>query len=642
MPTLLTCPQGHQWEIEVDGPLPGTSGQAICPVCSTAIDLPASDSTRWVVTTTGTVMLLPEEVDAAAVANPPTPPPSEPETIEVQPRPTDADPDATQPPPERAAVRTPLDQVTVPGYEILAELGRGGMGVVYKARQTKLKRLVALKMILAGAHASTKELARFNAEAEAVARLHHPNIVQIYEVGEHQEKPFFSLEFIEGGNLAQRYRGQVMPPPQAAELLQTLARAIHHAHLHGIIHRDLKPANILLTADGIPKITDFGLAKQVDREISATQSGAVMGTANYMAPEQAWGKAKGVGPSADVWSLGALLYELLTGRPPFIGETPMDTILRVMSEEPMAPSRLRPGVPRDLETICLKCLNKSPAQRYPTALALAEDLQRFQEGRPILARPIGPLGRFIKWAKRHPAISTLAAVLMVIAGLMVLGSATARQRREEAQRRQADRLAPRAQEILHRYCWECHGKDPDNIEKFDVFDFQALLDAKRKMVVPGLPDDSRLIKRIVDESMPPQEYEELPRMSGVELNVLRDWIAGGAPPFPHRELASPAPPSPEEAAAAAAVKDIFRDYCYSCHRFGRAEGGIKILNHDLLVNKRKVVVPGNPETSELYELVVTKDQHRMMPPVKMTQRPSSEEIDAIRRWIVLGAPEFPR
>jgi serine/threonine-protein kinase len=292
----------------------------------------------------------------------------------------------------------------VPGYEILGELGRGGMGVVYKAQQLGLKRMVALKMILAGAHAGADSLARFRREAEAIARLQHPNIVQVHEVGEHNGLPFFSLELAEGGSLAGKLSGTPLPAREAARLVETLARAMHAAHQRGIIHRDLKPANVLLTANGTPKITDFGLAKKLESATGQTQSGAVLGTPSYMAPEQADGKSKAVGPTADVYALGAILYELLAGRPPFRAQTPLDTLLQVISEEPVPPGRFHAQLPRDLETICLKCLQKDPSQRYASAEGLAEDLARFQRGEPILGRPTSEAKRILNWAKAHAII----------------------------------------------------------------------------------------------------------------------------------------------------------------------------------------------------------------------------------------------
>jgi eukaryotic-like serine/threonine-protein kinase len=308
-------------------------------------------------------------------------------------------------------------------YELLEELGRGGMGVVYKARQSKLNRLVALKMILAGEYAGEREIARFRTEAEAVARLQHPNIVQIFEVGEHDGHPYFSLEFVDGGSLAQKLDGTPLPPQKAARLVETLARAMYAAHQAGIVHRDLKPANVLLTADGTPKITDFGLAKKLDGGAGQTQSGAIMGTPSYMAPEQAGGKSKEIGPAADTYALGAILYELLTGRPPFKASTPLDTVLQVVSDEPVPPRQLQSKTPRDLETICLKCLQKAPGKRYASAEALAEDLRRFQAGEPITARPVGRLERGVKWTKRRPAVAGLLAALVLAAIALVGGGA---------------------------------------------------------------------------------------------------------------------------------------------------------------------------------------------------------------------------
>jgi WD40 repeat protein len=329
-----------------------------------------------------------------------------------------AETDALTLPPRPVVDEAPvLVPGAVPGYEILGELGRGGMGVVYKAWHTPLKRFVALKMILAGGYAGSAELARFRSEAEAAARLQHPGIVQIYEVGEVEGRPFFSLEFVEGGSLAAKLNGTPLPARQAAELVETLARAMHAAHQRGIIHRDLKPANVLLTAEGQPKITDFGLAKQIDNTNGQTQSGAIMGTPSYMAPEQAGGQSKEIGPSADVYALGAILYELLTGRPPFKAATHLDTLLQVVNEEPVPPSRLQPKTPRDLETICLKCLHKEPRKRYTTAADLADDLRRFLAGEPILARRTPAWERVVLWTRRRPLVAALTVSLI---GIIVL------------------------------------------------------------------------------------------------------------------------------------------------------------------------------------------------------------------------------
>jgi hypothetical protein len=273
----------------------------------------------------------------------------------------------------------------VKGYEILGELGRGGMGVVYKARQVGLNRVVALKMILGGAHAEPAVLARFQAEALTVARLQHPNIVQIFETGQQGELPYLSLEYVDGGSLDRRVAGRPLSPREAAELVKTLAGAVHAAHEAGVIHRDLKPANVLLTSGGVPKITDFGLAKTLGEDRGHTATGAILGTPSYMAPEQAGGKKSEITRAVDVYALGAILYELLTGRPPFRADTPLDTLLLVVGEEPTPPRELCPAVPRELEAVCLKCLQKKSAQRYASADALADDLQKYLSGEPVSA-----------------------------------------------------------------------------------------------------------------------------------------------------------------------------------------------------------------------------------------------------------------
>jgi WD40 repeat protein/serine/threonine protein kinase len=384
----------------------------------------------------------------------------------------------TEPPPAGA--------VHLPGYEILGELGRGGMGVVYKARQIGLNRLVALKMILTSGHASQEDLARFRLEAAAVARLQHPCIVQIYEIGEHTAMPYFSLEFCSGGTLGSKLDGTPLPPKPSAKLIQQIARAVQAAHDQGIIHRDLKPANVLLqprsdaTAstdddelrsgsssmsgsrsgnrsgsrsgsrsgdrthtssssnlsgpgsndsrlgflDGsmTPKLTDFGLAKDLAADSGQTQSGAILGTPSYMSPEQADARSgQELGPRTDVWALGAILYEMVTGRPPFKGTTPMATVFQVLTQDPVPPTQLQHQIPRDLETIILKALQKDPQKRYPSAAAFAEDLGRFRDGEPIQARPAGVLERAIKWARRRPT----TAALMGVVGLMIVGAVLA-------------------------------------------------------------------------------------------------------------------------------------------------------------------------------------------------------------------------
>jgi tRNA A-37 threonylcarbamoyl transferase component Bud32 len=311
----------------------------------------------------------------------------------------------------------------VAGYEVLGELGRGAMGVVYKARQTSLNRIVALKMIRDSGLAGPEGQARFRAEAEAVAQLQHANIVQIHEVGEHHGLPFFSLEFVPGGSLAEQLRGIPRPALSAAQTVEILARAVHAAHQKGIVHRDLKPANVLLTAEGTPKVSDFGLARRLEGGAALTQTGAILGTPCYMAPEQAEGKSGRVGPAADVYALGAILYELLVGRPPFLGETALDILQQVLGQEPVAPRLWQPQVPRDLETVCLKCLEKDPTKRYASALELADDLRRFLRSEPVRARPIGVGGRLLRWSRRQPAAAALAAVSLAVVTAAVVGVA---------------------------------------------------------------------------------------------------------------------------------------------------------------------------------------------------------------------------
>jgi serine/threonine-protein kinase len=305
--------------------------------------------------------------------------------------------------------QTPTPPVGLPqiiGYEVECILGQGGMGVVYKARHLRLNRVVAIKMLRSGTYAGPRELARFLGEAKSVAGLRHANIVQVYDVGDVAAQPYFAMEFLEGGNLAQKIAGQPQPGRQASEVVAALAEAMHVAHRNGIIHRDVKPANILLTADGTPKVSDFGLARRFETDEHLTVSGARIGTLGYMAPEQALGKPGLIGPAADIYSLGAVLYELLVGRPPFRAETARETERQLLTEEPVPPRRLNPAVPRDLETICLKCLRKNPQRRYESAEALATDLRRFQRGEPIAARPVSSLELVGRWVRRHPTLVT--------------------------------------------------------------------------------------------------------------------------------------------------------------------------------------------------------------------------------------------
>jgi WD40 repeat protein len=341
------------------------------------------------------------------------------------------------------------------GYEVLGEFGRGGMGVVYLARNIPLNRPCALKTFSAGGGNRTAT-ARLRAEAEAIAQLQHPNVVQIYGVGEVAGVPFLELEYLPGGSLADASDGAPRPATEAARLIEPVARAVAEAHRLGIVHRDLKPSNVLLTADGEPKVSDFGLARSLASDVRLTHTGQLVGTPCYMAPEQAEAGTVDIGPAADVYSLGAILYELLTGHPPFRAATALRTLDLVRSREPIPPRQMQPTVPRDLETICLKCLHKDPGRRYPRAEALADDLDRFSRGRPILARPTGTAERAWKWARRHPAVAALSAALTMTAALAfvlvswqwrraegeaaaeALAHAEARQARRDAVRGQAE------------------------------------------------------------------------------------------------------------------------------------------------------------------------------------------------------------
>jgi len=346
---------------------------------------------------------------------------------EATPEPTLLDPaeaGATVPPTPAGAELPRID-----GYEVLARLGQGGMGIVFRARHKSLDRLVALKMIRDGLLATPAHVARFQAEARAVARLQHPGIVQIFEIGEHADpvsraiRPYFALELVEGGNLSQRLAGGPLEPAEAARLVEVLARTMQYAHEQGIIHRDLKPANILLTEDGAPKVTDFGLAKEEADLFSAhSVSNVLLGTPSYMAPEQAWGPSASVGPAADVYALGAILYECLTGKPPFLAGSLLEVLEQVRQRDPVPPSRRNPAVPRDLETICLKALHKDPKKRYASAEALAADLARFQAGEPIAGRRVGTAERAWKWLRRRPAQVAVTALLLLTVFSTALGA----------------------------------------------------------------------------------------------------------------------------------------------------------------------------------------------------------------------------
>jgi serine/threonine-protein kinase len=423
---------------------------------------------------------------------------------------------------------------TVAGYEILGPLGRGGMGLVYRARQVRLGRVVALKMIRGGAHAEPRDLARFRTEAEAVARLQHPHIVSIFEVGEVDGWAYFALELLAGGSLARQLAGRPQPAGPSAQLVETLARAMAYAHAQGIVHRDLKPANVLLAADGTPKISDFGLAKRLDPEPSShhdrTPTGEVVGTPSYMAPEQTWGRSGAVGPAADVYALGAILYECLTGRPPFQAATPLDTLQQVRSDDPVPPRRLVPSVPRDLDTVCRKCLQKEPSRRYPSADALADDLQRFLAGEPVRARPAAAWERTTRWARRRPALAafvgTSAAAVISLAtfGVWHVVQLQGYNAELRAERNNAERLRELAQT-----------KEAEALKQKDKAEAQwERAEANFKSALAAVV---QLLARVKDDSLAHEPRMELLRRRLVEdaLQFCQDFLKqkGDAPAVRH-------------------------------------------------------------------------------------------------------------
>jgi eukaryotic-like serine/threonine-protein kinase len=426
-------------------------------------------------------------------------------------------------------------------YTVIRELGHGGMGIVYLAEQASLKRLVALKVIRHGINATPEEVARFRDEAEAVARLQHPNIVQIHEVGGQDGVHYLALEYVDGGGLDRRIAGTPQDPWAAARLIETLARAVEHAHRRGILHRDLKPANILLSgewpgADGdetpavssvdpgpgplaaVAKIADFGLAKRLEPGDARTRSGLVLGTPSYIAPEQASARPGDITHAVDIYGLGALLYELLTGRPPFKGATALSTLEQVASQDPVAPSRFHRQVPRDLETICLKCLEKQPGQRYSSAEGLADDLRRFLSGRPIVARPIGVLGRAWKWAGRRPYEAGLAAAVLAV-GLMGLTGILWQWRNAVAQRDTARQELYRANMVAAAAALQLHNSPaarriletaPEEFRQWEWHHFHSQLDQASRVLIghegPVIhlafsPDGGRLVSSSQDQTV---------------------------------------------------------------------------------------------------------------------------------------------
>jgi eukaryotic-like serine/threonine-protein kinase len=435
----------------------------------------------------------------------------------------------------------------VPGYAVEGVLGHGGMGVVFRARHLRLGRVVALKMLLAGSYAGPHERERFRREAQAVAALRHPNVVQVYDVGDADGRPYFTMEFMEGGSLADRLAGTPQPARQAAQLLAALAGAVQAAHQSGVIHRDLKPGNVLLTADGTPKVSDFGLARRLDNGGGLTRTGAPLGTPSYMAPEQAAGKARAVGPATDVYALGAILYELLTGRPPFRAETPAETVLQVIYQDPAPPSRLNAKVPRELETICLKCLHKESERRYASAAALAEELERFREGRPIRARPPSLAGRLWRWGRRNPAAAALFATALALLGLAAGGGLWLErqqaERREEMARREG-RQSKAAEAVLEQAAaLQNQGRWPEA---------RAVLEGAPSLVdTPALAD----LRQRVEQAL--ADARMVTRLEEIRLPLEDEFVA----PSGHRLYAEAfrkygiALPAPEPAGAAARIRN---------------------------------------------------------------------------------------
>lgn len=435
----------------------------------------------------------------------------------------------------RSSSLSPGVQVRYVGdYEILEELGSGGMGVVYKARQAKLKKIVALKMIKMGQLASEQEVRRFQAEARAAANLDHPGIVAVHEVGVHHNHHYYAMDYVAGDSLSKLHRDEPVAARRAAELIKQMAEAMHYAHGQGIVHRDLKPANVLLTAGGVPRITDFGLAKRHWSDddsagVSMTEPGQILGTAGYMSPEQAAGKTRLVGPSADIYALGAVLYALLTSRAPFVGESQADTILQVIQREPVSPRILNPSIARDLETICLKCLEKESHKRYGTAQLLADDLSRFLDGRPVIARPISHAARGWRWCRRNPALATLGLVLVIAStiGLTVRHNILAERERVQRQNLEQQNLT-RAQGLVDALVNADTSRVPELLR--DLAEYRRWADPLLRRESAMAKGNSReklhlaLALLPVDELQVPYLRDQLPVVSPSQFPVVRDAL----------------------------------------------------------------------------------------------------------------------
>jgi tetratricopeptide (TPR) repeat protein len=484
----------------------------------------------------------------------------------------------------------------IPGYDVGALLGRGGMGVVYKARHLRLNRFVALKMLIAGAYAGPRERARFQLEAESVASLRHANIVQVYDVGEHEGWPYFTMELLEGGSLAQALAGTPQPARQAAALVATLAEAMEVAHRGGIVHRDLKPANILLTAEGTPKVADFGVARHSDGEPALTLSGGRLGTPSYMAPEQVIGKAGTIGPATDIYALGAVLYEMLTGRPPFRGETAAETEREVIRDEPVSPSRLNPKVPRDLETICLKCLSKEPGRRYASAAALAADLWRYVEGRPIQARRVSVPEQAWRWCRRNPAVAGLAAAafLAMVLGTAVSAGQAIRAQRAVAAEKEAN-AAARARESEMRAVLE--------------FVERRVLAAARPREDPGGLGREVTLRRAIDAALP-AVAEGFAAQPLIEARLRRtlgqSYLDLGEPrtaaqQFGASRVLYTRQSGPDDPETLRSTHGLAR----SLHALGRVVEALKLLEETLKLQKARLGLDDSDTLKTMDDLAVT-------------------------------------
>jgi predicted Ser/Thr protein kinase len=438
-------------------------------------------------------------------------------------------------------------------YDVLDELGRGGAGVVYRARQRMLQRLVALKM-MARTIPDPDDCRRFRAEAEIIARLRHPHIVQIFEVGEYRGQPFLALELVEGGSLREQLARGRPNLPQAVRLVEKLARAVAHAHASGIVHRDLKPGNILLTPDGEPRITDFGVAKLLDAQQEKTQTGAVIGTPEYMAPEQAEGEVRRVGPLTDIYALGVILYELLTGRRPIEGGTAAALLARIGRVEPAPLRRWLPGAPADLEAVCQKCLEKEPQRRYASADDLADDLRHFLQGKPVSVRPVGPLRRFGRWCRRQPwpaALLGLAALFVLSLAIaapamwLLYTQAVADRRQAENQNAEALRQTVRAQEqereARHQVVRLHAGIGGRLMDDGDYLPALAWITDALSQEARGTQDPARLLQPLLRRQAAGL-LQHCPCLVG--QSPVEGWVHDAAPPGGRAAPALPVPGGP--------------------------------------------------------------------------------------------------